>query len=104
MLCALCVLPWRPSWLNIFNLLTIESFCVNLLDKISQSFPPVLNVAIMKKKSLTLLFGILALSVNAQRNINEWPVLKHYDQKHLLNITLPLGSIGTGTVSLGCRG
>ena len=34
----------------------------------------------------------------------EWPVLKHYDQDHLLNIALPLGGIGTGTVSLGGRG
>lgn len=33
-----------------------------------------------------------------------WPVLKHYDQDHLLNIALPLGGIGTGTVSLGGRG
>ena len=33
-----------------------------------------------------------------------WPILKHYDQDHLLNIALPLGGIGTGTVSLGGRG
>lgn len=33
-----------------------------------------------------------------------WPVLKHYDQQHLLHIALPLGGIGTGTVSLGGRG
>ena len=32
------------------------------------------------------------------------PFLKHYDQEHLLNIALPLGGIGTGTVSLGGRG
>lgn len=30
--------------------------------------------------------------------------LKHYDQNHLVNIALPLGGIGTGTVSLGGRG
>jgi uncharacterized protein (DUF608 family) len=34
----------------------------------------------------------------------EWPVLKHYDQEHLFQIALPLGGIGTGTVSLGGRG
>lgn len=34
----------------------------------------------------------------------EWPVLKHYDQQHLYQIALPLGGIGTGTVSLGGRG
>ncbi len=34
----------------------------------------------------------------------EWPVLKHYDANHLYRIALPLGGIGTGTVSLGGRG
>jgi len=34
----------------------------------------------------------------------EWPVLKHYDADHVDRIALPLGGIGTGTVSLGGRG
>ena len=34
----------------------------------------------------------------------DWPVLKIYDQDHLAKIALPLGGIGTGTVSLGGRG
>jgi uncharacterized protein (DUF608 family) len=34
----------------------------------------------------------------------QWPVLKRYDQDHLSRIALPLGGIGTGTVSLGGRG
>ncbi|HSW00276.1 MAG TPA: GH116 family glycosyl-hydrolase [Sedimentisphaerales bacterium] len=34
----------------------------------------------------------------------EWPVLKEYDQEHLARIAMPLGGIGTGTVSLGGRG
>ncbi len=33
-----------------------------------------------------------------------WPVLKQYDSAHLRRIALPLGGIGTGTVSLGGRG
>ena len=33
-----------------------------------------------------------------------WPVLTAYDQSHLSRIALPLGGIGTGTVSLGGRG
>jgi non-lysosomal glucosylceramidase len=33
-----------------------------------------------------------------------WPVLRHYDRDHLLHLALPLGGIGTGTVSLGGRG
>ncbi len=34
----------------------------------------------------------------------EWPVLKSYDQEHTYKIALPIGGIGTGTVSLGGRG
>jgi non-lysosomal glucosylceramidase len=34
----------------------------------------------------------------------EWPFLRHYDQNHLGKIALPIGGIGTGTVSLGGRG
>src|SRR6185436_4544210 len=33
-----------------------------------------------------------------------WPILTRYDQEHLARIALPLGGIGTGTVSLGGRG
>jgi len=39
------------------------------------------------------------------RTLNrDWPVLRTYDQDHLARIALPLGGIGTGTVSLGGRG
>ncbi|HDZ20596.1 hypothetical protein LCGC14_0312430 [marine sediment metagenome] len=34
----------------------------------------------------------------------DWPVLTTYDSDHLARIALPLGGIGTGTVSLGGRG
>lgn len=37
-------------------------------------------------------------------NNPKWPVLRQYDQNHLDRIALPLGGIGTGTVSLGGRG
>jgi len=33
-----------------------------------------------------------------------WPTLTRYDQDHLAHIALPIGGIGTGTVSLGGRG
>lgn len=33
-----------------------------------------------------------------------WPILKHYGGTHLRRIAMPLGGIGTGTVSLGGRG
>ncbi|HEY8457405.1 MAG TPA: GH116 family glycosyl-hydrolase [Actinopolymorphaceae bacterium] len=34
----------------------------------------------------------------------DWPVLSRYDAAHSLRVALPLGGIGTGTVSLGGRG
>jgi len=34
----------------------------------------------------------------------KWPVLKRYPQDRLARVALPLGGIGTGTVSLGGRG
>jgi len=37
-------------------------------------------------------------------DLESWPVLKRYDRDHLEKIALPLGGIGTGTVSLGGRG
>jgi non-lysosomal glucosylceramidase len=37
-------------------------------------------------------------------SIPELPILKRYDQDHLRHIALPLGGIGTGTISLGGRG
>lgn len=37
-------------------------------------------------------------------NGNNWPVLTRYEGEHLRRVALPLGGIGTGTVSLGGRG
>lgn len=34
----------------------------------------------------------------------DWPAIRAYDMEHLARIALPLGGIGTGTVSLGGRG
>ncbi len=36
--------------------------------------------------------------------MHPWPVLKRYDSAHLRRVALPIGGIGTGTVSLGGRG
>ncbi|MDR0558886.1 MAG: hypothetical protein LBG92_01840 [Prevotellaceae bacterium] len=59
----------------------------------------------MSKNRLLILvlffFFSSAIPISAQ---TQWPVLKHYDQNHLLNISLPIGGIGTGTVGLGGRG
>ena len=35
---------------------------------------------------------------------SNWPVLRTYTSAHLRRIALPLGGLGTGTVSLGGRG
>ncbi len=49
---------------------------------------------------LTIPLGLIAQEWTPQN----WPTLKHYDQNNLYQIALPLGGIGTGTVSLGGRG
>jgi len=38
------------------------------------------------------------------RAVGPWPVLKWYDSEHLDRVAMPLGGIGTGSVSLGGRG
>jgi uncharacterized protein (DUF608 family) len=61
----------------------------------------------MKNKTVFAFLAAVALlsSVYCFAGLNEtWPVLKRYDQDHLERIALPLGGIGTGTVSLGGRG
>ncbi|MGI5870060.1 MAG: GH116 family glycosyl-hydrolase [Kiritimatiellia bacterium] len=34
----------------------------------------------------------------------QWPVVRHFDGDHLLRVALPMGGIGTGTISLSGRG
>lgn len=59
----------------------------------------------MKKLFITLGSLLLVWTLLAQEwTPQSWPVLKKYDQAHLEKIALPLGGIGTGTVSLGGRG
>lgn len=52
--------------------------------------------------SLFILFmipGIFGQNLNGK-----WPVLKKYEDKYLDEVAMPLGGIGTGTISLGGRG
>ncbi|HHU96435.1 MAG TPA: hypothetical protein GXX67_04120 [Petrimonas sp.] len=59
----------------------------------------------MKTLKLTLFFILVYSSVFSQGwESREWPVLRSYDRDHLYQVALPLGGIGTGTVSLGGRG
>ncbi len=41
---------------------------------------------------------------NTEDSASQWPVLQSYDRDHLARVAIPLGGIGTGTVSLGGRG
>lgn len=54
------------------------------------------------RTSLISLLIILMSQLNAQSN--DWPVLKQYDQDHITRIAMPVGGIGTGTVSLSGYG
>jgi non-lysosomal glucosylceramidase len=64
------------------------------------------KIIVMKQTGILLMtFAFMAIClVPLKSQSREWPVLKHYDSDHLYNIALPLGGIGTGTVSLGGRG
>ena len=56
-------------------------------------------------KHLSAQAGVTVRPVPPDRRAGtDWPVLRRYDQQHLARIALPLGGIGTGTVSLGGRG
>jgi uncharacterized protein (DUF608 family) len=64
----------------------------------------------MKKISVILLIVVGLFSCNtttqeqhADTNTN-WPILKTYQDKYLNEVAMPLGGIGTGTVSVGGRG
>lgn len=59
-------------------------------------------------------FGLLACAISAfaaetdepavWHPASDWPILKTYDRDHLYRIGLPVGGIGTGTVTFGGRG
>ena len=56
------------------------------------------------KLKLSLLIFCSAFIVPQSGNSVDWPILKKYDQEHVCKIAMPIGGIGTGTVSLGGRG
>ncbi len=56
------------------------------------------------KMTATVGVVLAALAIAASAAAADGPYLKHYDQQHLAQIALPIGGIGTGTVSLGGRG
>ncbi|MEJ1239859.1 GH116 family glycosyl-hydrolase [Chryseolinea sp. T2] len=54
------------------------------------------------KHFIWIVAAILSFTVHAQQPA--WPVLKHYDKEHVARIAMPIGGIGTGTISLGGNG
>lgn len=65
---------------------------------------PCYHKILCKKIFKTIALITIVTSTNlaiAQGESPDWPVLKRYDQNHLARIALPIGGIGTGTVSLG---
>lgn len=53
---------------------------------------------------LRCLFAVLALGTGLSSTAEEWPVLKTYEGEFTRRVKMPLGGIGTGTVSLNGRG
>ena len=58
----------------------------------------------MKVREGVLAIISCAISVNVIVAQKSWPVLKHYDENHISKIAMPVGGIGTGTVSINGRG
>ena len=57
-----------------------------------------------KLKLLTICTFVSGAVFSQEWKPQAWPVLKRYDRDHLYQVALPLGGIGTGTVSLGGAG
>jgi len=55
----------------------------------------------MKKTVITFIGFMLMLQCSISA---DWPVLKKYDKEHTYKIAMPVGGIGTGSISLGGRG
>ncbi|MBP0904155.1 GH116 family glycosyl-hydrolase [Mariniflexile gromovii] len=58
----------------------------------------------MKHLKLTVIFQFVCVMVVAQTKSNDWPVLKTYNQDRIQKIKMPVGGIGTGTISFTGRG
>ncbi len=67
-----------------------------------------LNIKAVLKNSLPgfvacLLAALICVPVLAGSQ-SDWPSVRHFEGEHLLRVALPLGGIGTGSVSLSGRG
>lgn len=50
------------------------------------------------------LFLLVCLTIAAYARQKQWPVLKHYEDKYIERIAMPIGGIGTGNISIGGNG
>lgn len=58
-----------------------------------------------KNRTKSHIYWMLTLTLFANNiQAEDWPVLKHYDKDHLHKIAMPVGGIGTGTISLAGNG
>src|SRR5690348_6797924 len=55
----------------------------------------------MKHLYLALL---IILVTQARAQVSDWPVLKHYEGQYINRIAMPVGGIGTGSISIGGNG
>ena len=56
----------------------------------------------MKLEKIVFLLAFFC-GINTSKS-QSWPILKHYDENHISKVALPVGGIGTGTVSISGRG
>ncbi len=56
------------------------------------------------KFKISFFFVLVLASMANFSTASEWPVLKSYDLEHTYKIAMPIGGIGTGTISMGGRG
>jgi hypothetical protein len=74
---------------------------INNSSKSAQKANYIINETMKKKLALIAFCSAIFLFQSVYST--DWPVLKKYDQEHTCKIALPVGGIGTGTVSLGGR-
>jgi len=65
---------------------------------------PTLKINYTRMKNYLFLLLISLTGISAQSQHSNWPVLKSYDENHISKVALPVGGIGTGTVSISGRG
>ena len=59
----------------------------------------------MIKYNILILVNIfLVIGLFAKNSNENWPILKTYKGDYINKVAMPLGGIGTGTVSIGGRG